>query len=317
MKLSVKLIALAIAIFFGSCKHSDKKDNKSKTEYADSNKDDANDIIEYNNVLVSYTDNNNDYLKSLDRTLSVIDKGLDNPADSYAFTFATPPFMKPAFNLSKIKPETPPSALSSDDQKFFKENVMGLKETIEKIQKTYESLNSYIRAEDFKDDKTVKGKQLVDSIYVMSRKYYTYDDKILIRLEAIGDDAERIILKSHPLKDYIFALKDDRKAVMDFNKLITDNPNNYKAVEGKIKMAYDALALQNKKHIEMDAPGAKEFPGKDYAFKRFNDSFNEYLIEARKIMRDASASGKLAELDTENLIRKQDDMRSAYNSFVN
>ncbi|MCZ4223578.1 DUF3829 domain-containing protein [Pedobacter rhodius] len=317
MKLSIKLIAIAFAIAFASCKHKDKKDDESATEYAEANKEEANDIIEYNNVLVKYSDNNNSYLKSMERSLNIIDKGLENPTDPFAFASATTPFMTPTFNLSKIKPETPPSALNSDDQKFFKENVIGLKETIEKIQKTYESLDSYIRAEDFKDDKSVKGKQLVDSIYNMSKKYYTYDDKILIRLEAIGDDAERIILKSHPLKDYIFALKDDRKAVQEFNKLITGSADDYKAAESKIKTAYDKLVEQNKKHTEMDAPDAKDYPGKDSAFKRFNDSFNEYLIEARKIMRNASASGKISKDDEENLFRNQDYMRSAYNTFVN
>jgi len=315
MKLRIKLIALAFAVSLTACKSGDKKDGDAKTEYAEADKGDANDIVEYNNVLVSYTDKNNDYLKSLDRTLSHISKGLENPEDRFAFSGVIPPHALSFISISKIKPETPPSALSSDDQKFFKENVAGLSSTMAKIKETYKSLDDYIKAEDWKDDKSAKGKLLIDSIYSMSKTYYNYDDKILTKLEVIGDDAERIILKSHPLREYIFALKDDRKAVAEFTKLITES-ENYKPVEGKVKAAYDALETQNKKHIEMAVPDVSKFPGKDYSFKRFNDSFNDYLIEARKIMRDASASGKLTESNVEDLIRKQDSMRSAYNGFV-
>jgi len=225
------------------------------------------------------------------------------------------PYSSSAFSTSKLKPETPPSALSSDDQKYFKENVAGLNETMTKIKDTYKSLDDYLKAEDWKDDKSVKGKKLIDSIYSMSKAYYKYDENLLAKLEVIGDDAERIILKTHPLKEYIFAMKDDRKAVGDFNKLIMDT-KNFKADEAKIKSAYAALEAQNKKHTEMDAPDATKFPSKDGSFSRFNESFKEYLIEAKKTLRDASATGKLTESEIEDLIRKHEYMRTTYNYFV-
>ncbi|WP_316803774.1 DUF3829 domain-containing protein [Pedobacter nototheniae] len=315
MKLTIKLIALAFAVSFSACKGGGKKEG-AKTEYAESNKDDANDIVEYNNVLVSFTDKNNNYLKSLENGLKTISRGLENPNNQFAFSGIINPISIPFYSNSKIKPETPPSALSSDDQKFFKENVAGLNSTMTKIKDTYKSLNDYIKAEDWKDDKSAKGKLLVDSIYSMSKNYYAYDDKILAKLEVIGDDAERIILKSHPLKEYIFALKDDKKAVDDFNRLLGESAEKYKAAEPKIKTAYAALEAQRGKHSAMPAPNAKEFPGQGDSFKRFNEAFNDYLVEARKVMRDASTSGKISQSDGENLVRKQDYMRTAYNSFV-
>ena len=315
MKLSFKLILLAVAVSFASCKNGERKDSDSKTEYADADKDDANAIIEYNNVLVGFTDKNNEYLKRLETTLLSIGKGLENPTDRFAFIGVIAPFSSTYFSVSKVKPDTPPSALNSKDQKFFKENVAGLNTTMSKIKETYKLLDEYIKAEDWKDDKSIKGKALIDSIYVMSKKYYEYDSKILDKLDVIGDDAERIILKDHPLKEYIFALKDDRKAVADFNKSIVGN-QNYKQIEEEIKAQYSTLETQNKKHTEMAPPDASKFPGRDSEFKRFNESFNEYLIEARKIMRDASADGKLTETNIEDLNRKQDDMRTAYNNFV-
>jgi len=307
---------MAIAISFTACKSGDKKkEDGAKTEYAEADNDDANQIVEYNNVLVGLTDKNNEYLKRLDENLQKIDKGLDNPNDRFAFIGIISPYSSSAFSTSKLKPETPPSALSSDDQKYFKENVAGLNETMTKIKDTYKSLDDYLKAEDWKDDKSVKGKKLIDSIYSMSKAYYKYDENLLAKLEVIGDDAERIILKTHPLKEYIFAMKDDRKAVGDFNKVMMDT-KNFKADEAKIKSAYAALEAQNKKHTEMDAPDATKFPSKDGSFNRFNESFKDYLIEAKKTLRDASATGKLTESDIEDLVRKHEYMRTTYNYFV-
>ncbi|AZI26093.1 DUF3829 domain-containing protein [Pedobacter sp. G11] len=315
MKLSIKLLIVAAAISFSACKSGDKKDKDAKTEYGEASNEDANQIVEYNNVLVSFTDKNNEYLKRVDENLEKISKGLQNPSNQFAFIGIISPFYTPSFNHSRIKPENPPAVLSSSDQKFFKDNVNGLNETLTKIKDTYKSLNDYLKAEDWKDDKGVKGKGFIDSIYTMTKAYYKYDENVLAKLEVIGDDAERIILKTHPLKDYIFAMKDDRKAVGDFNRMMLGS-KHYKTDEPKIKAAYTALEAQYKKHTEMDMPSTSKFPGKEAAFKRFNDSFNDYLVESRKVMRDAGASGKLSVDNAEDLIRKYDFMRTTYNNFV-
>lgn len=317
MKFPIKLLVVAVAISFTACKGGDKKENKNenKTEYADAGNDDANEIVEYNNVLVSLTDQNNAYLKRVDENLQKISKALMNPDNQFAFMGIVSPYSSSSFSHSKLKPETPPSALSNDDQKYFKENVAGLNETLAKIKDTYKTLDDYIKAEDWKDDKSAKGNKLIDSIYSMSKTYYRYDENLLAKLEVIGDDAERIVLKTHPLKEYIFAMKDDRKAAGEFNKLIIGT-KNFKADEGKIKSAYESLTAQNTKHTEMDAPDAAKFPSKDGSFKTFNESFKDYLIEAKKAIRDASAAGKLTESHAEDLIRKYDYMRTTYNYFV-
>ncbi|MFD2286568.1 DUF3829 domain-containing protein [Pedobacter petrophilus] len=315
MKFPIKLLAIAVAISFTACKGGDKKETAAKTEYAAAGNDDANQIVEYNNVLVSLTDQNNAYLKRVGENLQKLAKGLANPNDRFAFIGIVSPFSSSGFSHSELKPETPPSSLSNADQKYFKENVAGLNETLAKIKDTYKALDDYIKAEDWKDDKSAKGNKLIDSIYSMNKTYYKYDENLLARLEVIGDDAERVILKTHPLKEYIFAMKDDRKAVGEFNKLLIET-KDFKANEAKIKSAYETLAAQNTKHIEMSAPDATKFPSKDGAFKTFNDSFKDYLIEAKKAIRDASVDGKLTQGHAEDLIGKYEYMRTTYNYFV-
>jgi len=315
MKTILKLTALALVLSVTACKNDGKKDSSAKTSYAEADEKDVNEIIEYNNAVVSFTDKNNDYIKRIEDNIIKIEKGLANPNDHFAFIGLITPFSMSTISSSKMKPDTPPSALSSDDQKFFKENVVSMTGVLDKIKETYKSLDEYIKAEDWKDDKGVKGKALVDSIYSMGKKYYAYDEQVLAKLNIIGDDAERVILKTHPLKEYIFALKDDRSKVAEFTKLLAGN-KNYKTIEAKAKSAYQILEDQHNKHVAMAAPDAGKFPGKDGYFKNFNDRLNDYLIAARKMMRDASASGKLTEYNIEELVRKQDSMRSAYNNFV-
>ncbi|WP_412467901.1 hypothetical protein [Pedobacter sp. KLB.chiD] len=315
MKTILKLTVLALTLSFTACKNEKKKDDNAKTAYAEADEKDVNAIIEYNNVLVSFTDKNNDYIKRIESNLIKIEKGLQNPNDHFAFIGLIQPFSIPTINRSKLKPDTPPSALNKDDQNFFKENVTAMTGLLDKIKETYKSLDEYIKAEDWKDDKGTKGKALVDSIYGMGKKYYNHDELVLAKLNLIGDDAERVILKTHPLKDYIFALKDDRSATAAFTKLMASN-KNYKSIETKAKAAYQALENQYHKHTAMAIPDATKYPGKDGYFRNFNERFNDYLIAARKMMRDASASGRLTDYNIEELVRLQDSMRSAYNNFV-
>lgn len=315
MKTILKLTALALTLSFTACKNDKKKDDNAKTAYAEADEKDVNAIIEYNNVMVSFTDKNNDYIKRIENNIVKIEKGLRNPSDHFAFIGLIQPFSIPTISSNKLKPDTPPNALNKDDQKFFKENVTAMTGLLDKIKETYKSLDEYIKAEDWKDDKGTKGKTLVDSIYSMGKKYYTYDDLVLAKLNLIGDDAERVILKTHPLKEYIYALKDDRSATAAFTKLMAGT-KNYKSIEARAKAAYQALEEQHQKHAAMAAPDATKYPGKDGYFKNFNERLNDYLIAARKMMRDASASGQLTDYNIEELVRHQDNMRSAYNNFV-
>ncbi|RYE27287.1 MAG: hypothetical protein EOP48_34545 [Sphingobacteriales bacterium] len=89
---------MAAAVSFAACKNGERKDADSKTEYADADKDDANAIVEYNNVLVGFTDKNNEYLKRLDNTLVSIGKGLENPTDRFAFIGVIAPFSTTYFS---------------------------------------------------------------------------------------------------------------------------------------------------------------------------------------------------------------------------
>ncbi|PWS31278.1 DUF3829 domain-containing protein [Pedobacter paludis] len=316
MNLLIKSIAFVSILSLMACNGGDKNTDKTKTEYADASKDDANEIIEYHNIVLNLTDKNDRSLKSMDDNLETIAKGLKNPTDRFAFTGLMRLTDFGRVNFSKIKPETPPSALNRDDVNFFKGKIKLLNESYKSINDTYKTLTDYIKAEDFKDDKSVNGFKLLDSIYSQGKKYYAVNDEILNKLQVIGDDAERVILKTHPLKEFIYALKDDTQAAAALIALMGKHAKDYKKGESEIKKAYDALDAQNKKHIAMSFPSDSENSYKAKSFGDFNNSVTDFLASARKIMRQGAEKGSLTNENADELYQKKDMMRVYYNSFV-
>jgi hypothetical protein len=318
-KKSLWICIAGLSLGATACKNLTKnkfRSGEAKTEYADANSSAANNIVEYNNVVIKLTDANYRYLKSVGNNLTEMEKYLQKPNNTYPFTPMTPIFISPTYFPNKARPENPPSALNSSDRNFFKDSIAALNDNFKKIQDTYKALKDYFDAQDYKDDKGEKGLTLIDSVYALGKKYYSVEGAVLDKLEAIADDAERITLKTHPLKEHIYALKDDSKAVADLIKLMEDNAENYTAAETKIKASYDALTALNEKHTAMSPPGETKYASKKIYFTQFNSYINNFLVTARRIMRDAAAKGKVSENDIKSLKSTQDMIRSTYNSFV-
>lgn len=312
-KLILPFLVLSFLVTF-SCKF-DGANSKDSPENV--NKDDANEIIGYNNALIKLNDAQHKYLEIINNNLDKIERGLETPNDRFAFSGLFPPtYFNPVSAYNDPKPEEPGNVFSNDDRTFFKTNVEALNKSFKDVQTKYEELNNYIKAEDFKDDAGAKAKLLIAEIDGHITEYNKTNDLITARLVTVADAAERKILKDHPLKEQIFAFKEDSKAISDFVNIAYESPDDYKAIESKLQASYDKIEKLNKEHIAMKAPDSKEFPGRDGSFKRFNDEISDFLVDARKIMRDASSAGNLSNSDLETLSRNEESVRNAYNNFV-
>jgi hypothetical protein len=298
-----------------SCQNHDK-DSKAKTQYAKANDDDANSIIKYNNALLALDDNRDSYLKRLSNSINGMKSIFENPKSAVPTIGAFEPYETPYIPRLGENPSTPPNALSSSDKKFFKDSVAQLNALYTQIKAVYKGMRNYEKAQDYKDDNGAKGKALIDSINVLGNRYYQLDDHVRAKITLIADDAERIILKDHPLKEHIYAMKDDRNKVTEINILLDSCANNYKTSEAKVQAAFQTLKSQNEKHTAMTLPGGQEYVSKKSSFSRFNDSVNDYLLELKRIMRDASSSGKITESDLKSLGYKSETIRTYYNNFV-
>jgi hypothetical protein len=298
-----------------SCQNHEKG-AKANTQYAKANDDDANSIIKYNNGLLALGDSRDSYLKRLSNSVNGMRSIFENPKSAVPTIGPFEPFETPYIPRLGENPSDPPNALSSSDKKFFKDSVTRLNELYTQIKAVYKGMRDYQKAQDYKDDNGAKGKALIDSINILGNRYYQLDDHIRAKISLIADDAERIILKDHPLKDFIYAMKDDRTKVAEMSVLLDSCANNYKASEAKAQAAFQALKSQNEKHTAMSFPGRSEYASKKIYFGRFNESVNDFLLDLKRIMRDASASGKITEDNLKLLDSKRETIRTYYNNFV-
>lgn len=309
-KLILPFLLLIFLVSF-SCK-SENADEPSENV----SQDDANEIIAYNNAVIKLNDAHFRYLETINTNLGKIENGLQDPNDRFAFSGLISPIYINTASFNDVKPEEPGNAFAKADREFFQTNVKSLNESFKNVQTKYEELTNYIKAEDFKDDAGAKGKQLIGEIDTEIAHYNKTNEAVTAKLVNVADGAERKVLKDHPLKEYIFAFKDDSKAIAEFVNIAYESPENYKSIEAKLQAAYDKIEKLNKEHTAMTAPDGKEFPGRDGSFKRFNDEVNRFLVDARKIMRDASSAGSLTDYNLETFSRNEESIRNAYNSFV-
>jgi hypothetical protein len=304
--------ALAIALYTGavSCNSSNAKGDET---YSDNSSKAANNIIAYTNAIVDLSNSHNSYLERVISNTDRIEKGLQNPNDRFAFTALITPFVTSSFK-SKDATGEPAKELSSDDKKFFKENVSSYMTVFERIKTTYKDLDQYIKAEDFKDDKGEKGKLFVDSLHHDVQLAYSLKGTLMKRVNEVADASEEVILKDSPMKDYVIAMKSDMKAIRQFIDYTYENGNNYAAAAPKIKEQYDALEAAKAKHEKLDQDKAKE-AHKDSQFRSFYEKMTSLLGDARKMMRTGAEKGVLTENDLSSLESDYDYMITTYNSF--
>ncbi|MBB6129471.1 DUF3829 domain-containing protein [Mucilaginibacter lappiensis] len=317
MKKTARLLifpAFIVTTFIISCQNRDKG-SKAKTPYAESNGDDANSIIKYNNGLLALDDSRDHYLKSLGSNIRNMRKIFDDPKAPIPY-MGIGPYEMPYIPRLGENPSNPPGALNSSDKKFFKDNVAQLNALYAQIKGVYKTMSDYVKAQDYKDDNGAKGKALIDSIDNLGNKYYKLDDQIRAKLSLIADDAECVILKDHPLKEYIYSMKDDRTKVAEINTLLDSCANNYKASEARAQAAFQALKAENEKHTAMTLPGGEQYASQKNNFGRFNEAVNDFLLELKRIMRDASSSGKITDDNLKSLDSKKETIRTYYNNFV-
>lgn len=319
MKKALFLLACSIALW--SCTGGSQDDtsgdaSSSSGEYEDASESDANAIIAYNNAFVDKDDAWRRYLEHVGSNLAKIEAGLAEPDDPVAFVGLMTPLYAERPNMGGVSLENPPSALNEEDREFFDSQYSTLNVTFDSIRTEYDDLTTYLDAEDYKDDQGVRGQEMIQGIAGRMETFFEADSTFQERLSVVANAAERTILKDHPLKDYIFALKDDAAAVGEFVELAAANGGEYSAHESAFQAAYEKIEALNQEHAGMSPPDEEEFPGKAGSFQRFNEQVTDFLTEARRIMRDASASGAITESDFDTLVNSQDRVRSNYNSFM-
>jgi len=311
-----KLIFLLVFSFLLiSCKIDNEKWKESLESVA-SGGSEAAEIVAYNNALIKLSDNQHGYIQSLNGNLNRIADKLLNLDDPYAYLSLTPLIYTNIQAYNDPDPEKPGSAFEKEDKEFFEKNVLAMNELFRAIQNDYSKLDEYIKAEDFKDDQGKAGNEMISQIDQLVEKYYDTNKIITDKIVMLSEKAEWEVLKTHPFKDHIFAMKDASNAVADFVTFAYDNPENYGSNESKFKELYEKIEAFNAQRETLASPQNSAYPGKEIYFSQYNKAVTDFLIEARKIMRDAAASGNLTQNNLNDLAREEENMRMTYNNFV-
>ncbi|WP_212006187.1 hypothetical protein [Chitinophaga sp. HK235] len=307
--------AISVAMLSATVSCDNSKSGKGPAAYENNSAEKASHVIEYTNLLIDIANQQGDYITRVIQNADKIEKGLKDPSDKFAFFGIMPPnyFERPR-GIKQVKADEPVDELSSEDKKFFKEKVASSSKAFAKIQDYYKQLQDYLKAENYKDDKSVKGLALIDSIRTSTQELMAEKAVLIKKVNEIADASEAIVLKDSPLKDYIFAMKADLKSVHDFVGLMEVGGVDYNAIKGKVDAAYAALEKAYDEHSQLNMDNAKK-EHKDSYYKLFYDRFHEILLETKKTMRDGAEKGKLTEYQVESLSRNYDYLIERYNSF--
>lgn len=217
------------------------------------------------------------------------------------------------YSLSKIKDV--PSGFEND-KKVIETDFNTYKTKRENIEKKYEELKSYITSEDYKDDKGVKAETLQKDITAEAQAFFTAGENILTKIKPATDAAEEVILKDHPMKEFIVSSKglmSSMDSVMDvLDKQYTGSFN-----EAEAQKKYDefekVVADNSKKVFNVKE---QQYAYKKTQFESVNQKASDFLDKFRKLIRDSKSTGKIPDSNIQEMDSAYESVLNSYNSFV-
>ncbi|AZA59725.1 DUF3829 domain-containing protein [Chryseobacterium indoltheticum] len=217
------------------------------------------------------------------------------------------------YSLSKIKGI--PSGFEND-KTIIETDFNTYKAKRESIEKKYEELKSYITSEDYKDDKGAKAEALQKDINVEAQAFFTAGENVLTKIKSATDTAEEVILKDHPMKEFILSSKTlmtSMDSVMDvLDKQYTGGFN-----EAEAQKKYDefekVVAINTKKVFNVKE---QQYAYKKTEFENVNKKAADFLDKYRKLIRDSKSTGRIADSNINEMDSAYESVLNSYNSFV-
>lgn len=300
-------MVVAISFTTVSCKKNTTTTADRKEVVAVDNDKDANAIIEFNNSLLEKRERRAS-------TLTRISSYLEGVED---FIAGNRPVLIPPIGMIDIsKAVDAPDALGKNKDEVTK-LVEESKVKYDAIKAKTDELVAYIKAEDFKDDNSAKAKTLKAEIIKLGDEYTAIENKINTIMSPIADGAEEIILKDHPLKDYIIGSKDVLNKALKLEETLNNQITSNKFDMAAFRKQYAELetAVKTNTAREFKVEDASLTSKKGY-YESFNKAGEEYLGEVRKIMRAAETAGKFTPEHSEDIYNAYEGLLRSYNNFV-
>lgn len=305
-----KVMMVALALSLGAASISCKKGlDKIENAVMKAGENESQAIIDFNNDFL-------DSYKSSTRHIENIVKYAESAVKkSHGETVYSMPLVINSMDYSLSKIKSVPSGFEKD-KAAIEVDFNTYKAKRESIEKKYEELKSYITSEDYKDDKGVKAEALQKDIEAEAQGFFTAGENILAKIKPATDVAEEVILKDHPMKEFIVSSKtlmNSMDSVMDvLDKQYTDGFN-----EAEAQKKYDefekVVADNAKKEFNVKET---QYSYKKTQFESVNKNASDFLDKFRKLIRDSKSSGKIPDSNIQEMDSAYESVLNSYNSFV-
>ncbi|SFN07516.1 Protein of unknown function [Paenimyroides ummariense] len=295
-----------------SCK-GDGKNPSDSVETADLNQESANLMIESSNKFLDLSRKRNG---NIDRTLNYTEHVADYISGKRTAIkpnlVLIPIISTSAFNKKEVNLADAFGCKKDEVAKLHEETNTKFKLMTDKTAE----LKSYIDAEDFKDDKGEKAKTLIAEIETAIEEYFTANASLLSLTQPMADKAEEVILKDHPLKDYIIGAKKAMNSVEESYSQVADQYNNEALDLAALKASYAEIEkISNALKKDFSVTDTNYTDKKGY-YENFTKAIEDYLGELRKNLRNIEEKKKIELNDVESIERAYDNTISKYNNFV-
>ncbi len=305
-KIIVLAMALSLTVVTVSCK---KGIEKIGNAMAKGGQNGANAIIDFNN----------DFLDSYKRTSDRIDNILKyadaavSKAKGENVSYIPSVIGGTDYSFSKIKGV--PSGFDNN-QKAIEGDFQTYKAKKENIEKKFEELKSYMQAEDFKDDKGVKAEAIRKEIETDAHAFFVAGEGILDKIKPATDAAEDVILKDHPMKEFIISSKNMMNS-LDSAYGVLGKQYDGKFNEAEAQKKYDEFA----KAVETNSKMVFNVKDTQYSYKKsqfetVNKNASSFLDVFRKLIRDSKSTGQISDSDIQQIDSAYDSVLNSYNTFV-
>jgi hypothetical protein len=307
-----KIIVLALALTFTSVSVISCKKDISKLGNSVMNlggAEDANAIIDFNNNFLDSYKNTSRHIESI---LKYADAA---SAKAKGENVTMMPIVISSMDFSFGKIKDVPSGFGKDKAGIEAEfNTYKAKK--ESIQKKFDELKSYMTSEDYKDDKGAKADAITKDIETEAQALFVSGENVIAKIKTGTDAAEEVVLKDHPMKEYIISSKSVMTS-LESTIDVLDKQYSGKFNEAEIQKKYDELAKTVETNSKMDFNVKDpQYSYKKSQFESFNKSASGFLDTYRKLIRDSKGTGKISDSDIQQTDSSYETVLNSYNSFV-
>lgn len=291
-KIMILAITLSLTVTAVSCKKGADKIGNAVLNLG--GEAEANAIIDFNNNFIDSYKNTS---KHIDGVLRYADAAVAKAKGEKVLMM---PLVLNAMDYTFAKIKEIPSGFKKDKASVEADFII-YKTKKENIEKKFDELKSYINSEDYKDDKGAKAEQIKKELNADADAFFTAGENLMAKIKPATDAAEEVVLKDHPMKEYIISSKNLMNSLDSVIDLLGRQYEG-KFNEAEAQKKYDEFAQKVEANSKLDFNVKDpQYSSKKTQFENFNRNASNFLDTYRKLIRDSKEAGKIPNGDIQQI----------------